>query len=95
MKEPEVDDAVQLFHAISCTRFKGYVERAHTSPSVLPDNQSVAGVLLNILSRFQNKIFRVLQEYLSLCFNGVLSTDFRGINLNLDILFHTGSASGL
>lgn len=69
VKEPEVVDAVQLFHVISWTVPKGYVERAHISPSVLPENHSVAGGLLNILSRFQNKLFRVLQEYLSLCFN--------------------------
>lgn len=30
-------------------------------------------------SRFQNKLSRVLQEYLPLCYNWVFSTDFRGI----------------
>lgn len=58
-----------------------YMEMAHTSTSasVLPYHQSVAGFLLNILSRFPEQLFRALQEYLALSFNWVLSIDCGGI----------------
>lgn len=57
MQEPEVADAVQLFHIISFTAPKGYVERAHTS-SVLPGNHSVGWCAAQHLTLVSKQAFQ-------------------------------------